>query len=114
MDEGWKGRAQQISLLKTKLSRLERDRESGVGSSSTSSNPRFRSSASGASKGVDAKAEEELSSMSQERQLAVEVRSVHTYISYILSCMFVYWFICLSFCVSFCLSMCICVLITAA
>ena len=71
VDEGWKGRAQQISLLKSKLARLERDSR-GNGASSTS-NPRFRSSAA-ATKGVDAKAEEELNSMSQDRQLAVEVR----------------------------------------
>ena len=67
VDDGWKGRAQQIVMLKSKLPRLEKD---GAAGSKMSTNSRFRSSQA---KGVDAKAEEELSSMSQERQQAVEV-----------------------------------------
>lgn len=64
VDEGWKGRAQQIVMLKSKISRLEKDARSA-----NSTNSRFRSSAP---KGVDAKAEEELNNMSQDRKQAVE------------------------------------------
>lgn len=67
-EEGWKGRAQQIVLLKSKVARLEREGCAGAASKPGS---RFKSSQA---KGVDAKAEEELSSMSQDRQQAVEVR----------------------------------------
>ena len=70
MDEGWKGRAQQIVLLKSKVARLERDKESTMKSSAAKT--RLRSSTT---KTVDEKAEEELNSMSQERQQAVEVWS---------------------------------------
>lgn len=70
VDEGWKGRAQQIVLLKNKVNRLEKEGAAGGKMTSTSASSRFRSSAQ--AKGVDAKAEEELSSMSQERQQAVE------------------------------------------
>lgn len=59
VDEGWRGRAQQIVMLKTKIKRLE----SGEKTSATS-----RTKASD----VDAKAQEELSAMSQDRQQAID------------------------------------------
>ena len=77
MDEGWKGRAQQIVLLKSKVARLEKERDregQGQQGAGAGAKGRFKgSSSSYAARGVDAKAEEELSSMSQERQQAVEV-----------------------------------------
>jgi len=60
VDEGWRGRAQQIVMLKSKIKRLESGRISGAASQRSRHND------------VDAKAEEELSSMSAERQQAVE------------------------------------------
>ncbi|CAE7671883.1 CCDC13, partial [Symbiodinium microadriaticum] len=60
VDDGWRGRAQQIVMLKAKVKRLEAGQTSGgVG--------RTRGT-----RDVDAKAEEELQSMSAERQQAVE------------------------------------------
>lgn len=55
-------------MLKNKIARLERENAAGGTQSSASS--RFKTSVP---KNVDAKAEDELISMSQERQQAVEV-----------------------------------------
>jgi hypothetical protein len=72
VDEGWKGRAQQIVMLKSKVSRLEREGGGAGGKQPGAGTSRPRGGGAQA-KGVDAKADEELSSMSQERQQAVEV-----------------------------------------
>uniref|UniRef100_A0A6U4GQ49 Uncharacterized protein n=2 Tax=Phaeomonas parva TaxID=124430 RepID=A0A6U4GQ49_9STRA len=62
--EGWRGRAQQITLLKTKVKRLERElRNGGHGSPGTQNFQRSRDA-----KDVDARAEAHVKSISTARQ----------------------------------------------
>jgi len=63
---GWRGRAQQIVMLKAKIRKLEASLENGESSSISASTANSRQSK------VDSKAEEELVGMSNERRQAVE------------------------------------------
>jgi len=76
MDDGWKGRAQQISLLKTKMKRLEANAKTGgmmesrgTGRGTTAQQ---RVAANNLRKDVDFKAQQELNEMEKMRQQGVE------------------------------------------
>mmetsp|Transcript_23204 Transcript_23204/g.48170 ORF Transcript_23204/g.48170 Transcript_23204/m.48170 type:complete len:575 (+) Transcript_23204:107-1831(+) len=75
MHDGWKGRAQQITLLKTKMKRLEANAKTGgmmesKGNRSTTAQQRV--AANNLRRDVDFKAQQELNEMEKMRQQGVE------------------------------------------
>lgn len=76
MGEGWKGRAQQITLLKTKMKRLEANAKTGgmmeSRGSSRSTTAQQRVAANNLRRDVDFKAQQELNEMEKMRQQGVE------------------------------------------
>jgi hypothetical protein len=66
-DSNWRGRAQQIVMLKTKVKRLENERSAAI---TSAANPNFKSNRG--RNDVDIKAQEDLHDMEQQRREAVE------------------------------------------
>lgn len=71
VDGGWRGRAQQIIMLKSKVKQLEQQLQQGGGGPSSSHGTR-RQSTGGQAQDVDSKAVEEIQEMSRERRQIVE------------------------------------------
>lgn len=85
VNDGWRGRAQQITMLRAKVRRLETERRSGGGSGASAAgaasagspgSPGAVAEAKPARRDVDAKAQAVISNMEKERTRAVEQLTV--------------------------------------
>jgi hypothetical protein len=81
LGDGWRGRAQTIVMLKTKLKRLESNLEEGGGASVTGARATVAASLSGVTcvtrrKDVDSKADEAIQQMEREKYVCMSLRTV--------------------------------------